>query len=179
VADAAGHEVGAPGAARRGHEDERRGHVARRRGRDAGRVGGGADEHVVAVEHEPPARLERRLGRHERRAGGLVVREREAGLAGAQAGQGARAVGAHVAHGDAVAARHGQQHRAHVAGLRERRRALDGDAHGRAAGARGGRQEGRGEQTGEQASHHATVGKGAAPVKPERPRRRPGARVII
>ena len=87
------------------------------------------------------------------------------GLAGAHVAQRLRAVGAHVAHDDALAARDGNEHGAHESRLRERRRALDGDAARGGAGARRCGQHRRDEQAGEQASHAVTLRARARPVK--------------
>ena len=133
--------------------------------RDAGRVARGPDEHVVAVQHEAAGRLERARRRDERRLGGRAVGERELRLAGAHVAQGRGAVGAHVAHRDALAARDRNEHRAHESRLRQRRRALDGHAARGSAGARRCGQRGCDEQAGEQAAHDRTLRARAAPVK--------------
>ena len=165
LADAAGDEVAAAGAARAGDQSEGGGDVGGRAAGDAGRISRRADEHVVAVEHEAPGRLERGLGGDERRLGGRAVGERELRLAGAHVAQRLGSVGAHVAHRDALAARGGDEHGAHESRLGERRRALDGHAARGAAGARRCGKHRCDEQAGEQASHARTLRARARPVK--------------
>ena len=167
LADATRDEVAVAVGARGRDEAESGGDVGGRVRRDAGGIARGPDEHVVSVEHQPPRRLQRAPGGDERLLCGSAVGQRKLRLAGAYVAQCASAVAAQVAHRDAVAARHGNEHRAHESGFGQCGRAFDGHAACGGTGACGRGDHCRDEQAGEQASHARTLRPPASPVKPE------------